>query len=569
MRKLRFINYISHSVFSWLLFAGINALIVEAQVIPDGTLPTVVEQLGNMDKITGGERVGNNLFHSFEQFSVPTGMEAVFENAADIENIFTRITGSDVSFIDGLLKTQGEANFFLLNPNGIVFGENARLDVGGSFIATTANSVVFADGTRFGVNDSNQKPLLTINQPIGLDFWRNNGSITVNGSGNQITNDSNIAPIEFGSYPNGLSVNNGQTLALVGNSINFNGGVVTTEGGNIYLGSVESGTFGISQTENELTFSDDGVTNFQDIILNQQSLIDASGETVGNIFLSGENINLNNASFLLSRNQGNNPGGEINVKASESITMRGNSPNGEISSNIRSEVLRTAEGTGTNLNISGLRLILQDRGAIQASTFSDTLDAEGGDINISSSENIKLDSGIIAGSTLGKGDAGNLNLSTSQLQLTDFGLITSTAIGSGNGGEVTIDADLVDLDSGSTSSNNRTSISASSVSFDGNAGNITITTEKLRLTNGASLSSSSFATGNAGDITINASESVEVSGINQDFQGTNTPQSIIRTSVQVTTPARQEQLGLPAVPTGDSGNLYQFPKVQLQITQKE
>ncbi len=168
-----------------------------------------------MDRITGGERVGNNLFHSFEEFSIPTGAEAIFENAEDIENIFTRITGSDVSFIDGLFKTQGGANFFLLNPNGIVFGENARLDVGGSFTASTADSVVFADGNRFAVNDPNQKPLLTINQPIGLAFWRDNGSITVNGSGNQITNDDPQTPIEFGQTPNGLSVNNGRTLALV------------------------------------------------------------------------------------------------------------------------------------------------------------------------------------------------------------------------------------------------------------------------------------------------------------------------------------------------------------------
>ncbi|MEY2833120.1 MAG: hypothetical protein RLZZ574_2379, partial [Cyanobacteriota bacterium] len=82
-----------------------------AQITPDGTLPTSVEQLQEIMRINGGERAGNNLFHSFEEFSIPKGMEAVFENATDIENIFTRITGESVSNIEGILRTQGSANF--------------------------------------------------------------------------------------------------------------------------------------------------------------------------------------------------------------------------------------------------------------------------------------------------------------------------------------------------------------------------------------------------------------------------------------------------------------------------
>ncbi|MEN9519786.1 MAG: hypothetical protein RLZZ381_2374, partial [Cyanobacteriota bacterium] len=171
---------------SVILLLTIPTAIVNAQVTPDESLSTNVEQQGeNEVNINGGEREGNNLFHSFEEFSVPEGLEAVFKNATDIENIFTRITGESASAINGILRTQGGANFFLVNPNGIVFGENAQLDVGGSFIATTANSVQFEDGTEFIADNAQSEPILTVSVPIGLQFEGNNGAIAVNGNGNQ------------------------------------------------------------------------------------------------------------------------------------------------------------------------------------------------------------------------------------------------------------------------------------------------------------------------------------------------------------------------------------------------
>ncbi|HBB36078.1 MAG TPA: hypothetical protein DC064_30965, partial [Cyanobacteria bacterium UBA9273] len=157
------------------------------QIVPDGTLGaegSAIVPNGNVggspaDLIEGGAARGLNLFHSFWEFNVGEGQRVYFANPDQIGNILSRVTGSDRSDILGTLGVLGNANLFLLNPNGIMFGPNARLDVKGSFTATTANSFTFPDGSEFSATSPQAPSLLMVNVPIGLQYGTQQSSTSI------------------------------------------------------------------------------------------------------------------------------------------------------------------------------------------------------------------------------------------------------------------------------------------------------------------------------------------------------------------------------------------------------
>ena len=535
---------------STILLLIFPAIIVEAQITPDGSLATSVEQQGENElNINGGEREGNNLFHSFEEFSVPDGIEAVFENATDIENIFTRITGNSVSNINGILRTQGGANFFLVNPNGIVFGKNAQLDIGGSFVATTGKSIQFEDGTEFA-SSAEEKPILTVSVPIGVQFEGNSGVISVNGGSSQtrigLTPPS---PIEIVDNEKGLSVASGNTLALIGNNVDINGGVITTVNGNAEIVSINKGDIDFQSTENGLDFSYDNVENFQNITFDNKSLLYSSDN--GKINLTGANVELADGSLILLQNSNFDSLGSINIDASESLIIEGTTTANSATnfSSLRTET--TGEGNAGNINVLAKNLLLEDGGSINALTFGK---GESGDVNLSVANSFEIkgvfqaavNSSVLA-ATYADGNSGNVRVLTEELIATDGSIISSSSFGTGNGGNVWVTANEIEL-SGIGSNIVPTGITTNSVNI-GKSGNVTIETSELILSEGATVNSTSLSGSGAGNVFVNASDSINVSGQKQNFFST------ISSAIVTVNEDIQSVFMIPEISSGNSGNV--------------
>jgi filamentous hemagglutinin family protein len=525
--------------------------LAQSQIVPDSTLgaesSTVIPAASDstVDNIQGGAIRDTNLFHSFQEFNVGEGRSAYFLSSnSNIQNILARVTGGNLSEILGTLGTGGASsiNLFLINPNGIIFGQNARLDLGGSFVASTASSLKFANGIEFSATEPQTIPLLTVSVPTGLQFGDRVERIV-----NQSYTVDNLA---------GLQVKPEKTLALVGGEVRLDGGNLTAESGRIELGSVgDSSLVSLTPTAQGWALGYEGVQNFGDIQLSQEAFVDASGEAGGTIQVQGRRVELTDASVIQAFTTRSLSGGTFTVNASDSLELVGSVINEGFvtSSSLRSGTL--GSGSAGNLSISTKKLILKDGAEITTATSST---GKGGDLQINATESVKLSgvapdgfsSGLFA-NTRGEGNGGNITVDTGNLQVTNGAVVSARTISKGNAGNITLKANTVeairggqilaatqgsgnagninlDISNSITLSGNdptfferaeqlaRNGDFVNNVSPDsglfantteestGNGGNVTLKTGQLNVSDGAELAVSSQGSGNAGDFQIQA-----------------------------------------------------------------
>lgn len=563
-----------------------------AQITPDATLPinSTVKLEGNTRIIEGGSRVGGNLFHSFGEFSVPIGSEAYFSNALDIQNIISRVTGKSVSNIDGKLSALGTANLFLINPSGIIFGKDASLNIGGSFLASTASSLKFADGTEFIAETEYTKPLLTISTPIGLQFEGNSGSIKVQGIGG------------FLGYiqRRGLIVPQDKTLALVGGNVTLENTFLQAPRGRVELGSVRGdGLVTLNSLNKGWALNYQNVQNLGDIQLSR-SFVDIATENNSNINVLGDKgaislraslLDIRGASIVRSDTFTNAPGGDINIdvrrltissggqvltrafdagsggnltiNASESVEIDGTGSTGVFPSLLSTGVNnQQATGNGGNLTIVTKGFIVKDKGGVSTSTRGI---GKAGDLIIRAADRLELSNGGILSSAsepLATGDAGNLTIQTGKLSVkTQAGIptqILTGTFGKGNAGNLFIKVSDTATISG------RGSLISTQVGpqSTGKGGNLTIEAPSLFIQNLAQFGTGTLGSGNGGNLRVKASESLQLSDsllTSQSQSSGNagnltieTGQLIVKDGAQVATGTKDGQAGTLAVTASKS-----------------
>ncbi|MFN6515767.1 MAG: filamentous hemagglutinin N-terminal domain-containing protein [Nostoc sp. CreGUA01] len=495
--------------------------LVLAEIQADGTLGSessiliqgvdVKGAIGN--RIDGGAVRGANLFHSFSEFSIGDGQRIYFSNPTGIENILTRVTGNNPSNIAGTLGVLGNANLFFINPNGILFGRNARLDVAGSFVGSTANSLKFDNNFAFSASNPQIPPLLTVNVPVGLQFPANPGSIL-----NQSTvQDSNGEIV-------GLQVRSQRTLALVGGDIFLQQGRIKADGGQIELGSVfGNGVVGFNwsfaSNTIPLTLSYEAIESYRDIQLSRRAEIiansDSISQSIGSVHLQGRRVTLSEESGIFNSNRGSGKPGSVIINATDLVEMSGGSP---IDEDSLIDVANSGSGGGSSVIINTSRLILGNGSSIAANTRGV---GQGGRIIVNASNSVELLGTSLSGFSTGffattqaEGKGGNITIDTGKLIVKDGGVVSVSTFNTGQGGELTVMAkEFVELSGAYRGGRSSSGLFAqSNIGATGNAGNLTIKTGQLFIRNGAQIGTSTFSSGNGGTMLVDASKSVEVNG---------------------------------------------------------
>jgi filamentous hemagglutinin family protein len=488
MEPKKLCDFTTKIIFVFYLFFSFSLQKkANAQITPDNTFgnekTTVNSSTDNnsiSNLIEGGAVRGANLFHSFLQFNTTSVNQNIyFENPQGITNIIARVTGSDASNIMGILGVNGNANLFLLNPNGIVFGSNSALDLKGSFLATTANAIKFNNQGLFDVSTPSPPPSLTVN-PSGFLFTRTNISPIINRSNKIVDTRTRKLPFIAETKVNlfGLKVPNGQSLVLLGGDIVMDNGGLNALGGEIEIGSVSgTGLVGLSYNGNNFRLSFPQDISRGNVYFLRGAKVDTSGNGFngGNVRVIGKNIQIKDNSQIISFTQEQEKGGILSLDATDIIEILDFTSGGKISTQ------NSSSDVAGEIKISAKKLFIDKGAAITSTTFAN---GNGGKISINTNESIELKSNSnISSATAAVGGGGNIVITTPNLVVSDGAFVTS----------------------GSTAR----LLNGTIVSATGDGGNIDIISDNSVRIDGGRLLAQSQGTGKAGKIKIYA-KSLEV-----------------------------------------------------------
>ena len=464
--------------------------ICHAQITLDGTVgPGVVQDLtpiGDTFDITDnlGTTVGNNLFHSFGEFNLTQSQIASFSGPANIANIISRVTGGNTSNINGLLKSEiAGANFFLINPAGVIFGPNAQLDVSGSFVVSTADELRLADGGVFSAIDPNSaNNVLTSATPSAFGFLDGQPlaqvGVEVDGAKLEVEAGQSLTVV----VDDGMD-GDGETVA----GITLIGGKLVAPNGQVNLVSVAStGEVPYDSTTEAIDLAIEGFSKLGSIDVRDDSTINVN-ENAGQAVIHGGRLTIKGESTI--------EGGDVYINT-ESVEIIGTESLAKIVATEGTGILAFdnpfAQGQKGDITIKADRLEMSNGGLIgtvaislsgssdidinankvsvdQSLIFSATLlgVAPGGEIHIEADElkisgtsnlsiegpslfgtpifSLTIPSGILSVTDQGFGKGGDIRVEAADIEITGLAALTSLAGpqtgGSGHGGDILLTVD--------------------------------------------------------------------------------------------------------------------------------
>lgn len=454
-----------------MLGLSLSASHTHAQITLDGTTGPAGELSGPNYVIDAnvGKQAGGNLFHSFGQFNISIGESATFTGPDSVSNIISRVTGGSGSWIDGPLRSEiPGADFFFLNPWGVMFGPNAFLDMGGSFHVSTADYLRLGEDGRFDAV-SPEKSVLTTAPPAAFGFL-----------------DESPGELKIEGF---LEVPPDHEISLTGGNVEIPGGIVSAPGGHIRIFSTAS-----SGEVNLQDFSDSDFPSFKElgeISLSDKAMLDTGGSAAGEIHIRGGKFYLADADTSVSAITNESEGGGIDIHMRESLVV----------SEGASIFTASLGGKCGDISISADSLFLDKALIFTQSGFVASVGesganviggkGDGGDIHLNAGST-EISGGTISTNTLDTGKSGDIS-------------ITGESLNIRNGGEIVADnGDIYTREDGNIAD-------GIIIGGKGGSGNVTLNLNRLEMESG-SVSSNTLGTATGGNISVTAEDSVSIAG---------------------------------------------------------
>ncbi|MGF1529359.1 MAG: filamentous hemagglutinin N-terminal domain-containing protein [Candidatus Competibacterales bacterium] len=360
-----------------------------AQVVLDGSLGPEGALAGPDYEIPAavGRQVGTNLFHSFSAFAIPPGASATFSGPAEIQAVVGRVTGGAASTIDGTLRsTMPGADVYLANPAGVVFGPNARLEVGGAFHAPTGDVLVMGDGSRLATGETAGAGL-SVAPVTAFGFWGANAPVAVTGG-------------ELRGAP-------GQGLALSGGDVTVEG-LVAAPGGRLDVAAVGQRTVELAANTWQ-PMSEEATLGT--VTVGVGGILSIAGAEGGRVRVRGASLAVDGG--VIDATAGDRAGGEVRLVLDDSVQLVND---GQLLLGV------TGSGPGAHLMVQTRELLLGPASGLPV-------------------ENPGIAAAVVPGAT---GSAGRLDVAVQTLRIVD-NRIDATTAGAGDAARVAIDAEHFEI----------------------------------------------------------------------------------------------------------------------------